>query len=56
MKAKFENKNLVNFTGMVSVDKDGHPKVYRSLKLVNKSAEKLNAKVLSRGKIYLIVL
>lgn len=56
MKAQFENKNLVNFKGQVLVDNDGIPKVYSSIKVANRTAEKLNAKVVKNVKRYIVVL
>lgn len=56
MKAQFENKNLVNFKGQVLVDKDGIPKIYSSIKVANRSAEKLGAKVVKNVNRYIIVL
>lgn len=56
MKAQFENKNLVNFKGQVLVDNDGIPKVYTSVKVANRTAEKLNARVVKNVKRYIVVL
>lgn len=56
MKAQFENKNLVNYKGQVLVDNDGIVKIYSSLKIANRSAEKLGAKVVKNVKRYIIVL
>lgn len=56
MATKFENKNLLNFKGQVLVDKDGIPKIYRSLKVATKSADKLGARVVKNVKMYIVVL
>jgi len=55
MKAKFENKNLVNFKGQVLCN-DGIPKIYTSIKVATRTAEKHNAKVVKNIKRYIIVL
>ena len=56
MKATFKNLNLINFKGQVLVDNDGFPKRYSSLNVANKTAEKLNAKVVKNFKGFLVVL
>jgi hypothetical protein len=56
MTTQFENKNLVNFKGQVLVDNDGIVKIYSSLKVANRSAEKLGAKVVKNVSKYIIVL
>jgi hypothetical protein len=56
MKTQFKNKNLVNFKGQVLVDNDGIPKIYTSVKVANRTAEKLNAKVVKNVKRYIVVL
>jgi len=56
MKAVFQNKNLVNYTGQVLVDKYGFPKIYTSIKVANRTAEKLGATVVKNIKRYIITL
>lgn len=55
MKARFENKKLVNFEGKVLVDNDGIPKIYSSIKVATRTAEKLDAKVVKNIKRYIVV-
>lgn len=56
MKAEFKDLNLINFKGQVLVNKDGLPKIYTSIKVANRTAEKLNAKVVKNVKRYIVVL
>jgi len=45
MKANFQQKELVNYTGIVLCDDNNLPKVYSGAKKANDAAEKLCAKI-----------
>ena len=55
MNDTFQQKSLINFKGLVLVNSDGLPKIYSSLKMANRTAEKFGAKVIKNVKRYIIV-
>ena len=55
MKATFEIQNLVNYKGEVLVDKDGIAKIYTSIRVAQKTADKVGGRVVRNVKRFIVV-
>ena len=55
MKATFETQNLVNYKGEVLVDNDGIAKIYTSIKVAQKTSDKVGGRVVKNVKRFIVV-